>query len=340
MRMIASLLFAAIAASQPKPVPLQAFYADLRVEAAHSFKGMTVYPLTTRKPRPLGSTLALDDALKRGDLKVTEMGDAEVNALQLQNTGKQYVFAMGGEIVQGAKQDRTFQNDLLIPPLSGTMKVAVFCTEHGRWTEQTNRFGASDMAVPNSVRGVAKAEANQGRVWDSIAQNQQKLRVAAPSGASKDVYSAPKVKEDMQPYLKALEGLPAWHAGTVGVAATFGRKVVAIDAFGDPELFRKMYPKLLRSYLADVLGEAWQGESKASDIQGALTGAAKDNWTAGRTDGVGEAWKLQAGGLHGTALTFKGAVLHADMFVPPPAQTYREPVQNVAPNLDIRRQQR
>lgn len=327
------MLIVAAAAALSSPA---AFYGELKVEAPKAYKGFAVFPITTRQARPLPNTEPLDEALQHGDLKVTELGDAQVNTLQLENTGKQYVFAMGGEIIQGAKQDRTFQNDLLIPPRSGKLQVAVFCTEHGRWTEQTNRFGASRAAVPNSVRGVAKAEANQSRVWDSIAENQRKLAVSAPSGASKDVYAAPKVQQDMKPYLAALEGLPSWHAGTVGVAATFGRKIVAIDSFGDPALFKAMYPKLLRSYLADVLGDAWQGEARVPDVQAALTAGVKGKWSQGKTDGVGEAWKLLGGSLHGTALTYKGALLHADMFdAPPPAPVYRP-----EPNLDIRRQHR
>jgi hypothetical protein len=127
----------------------------------------------------------------------------------------------------------------------------------------------------------------------------------------------------------------------VGVAAAFGRKIVAIDSFGDPALFKAMYPKLLRSYLADVLGDPWQGEARVTDVQAALTNAVKGRWGEGKTDGVGEAWKLLYADMHGTALTYKGSLLHSDMFVPPPivAPVYRPGQQQLnPPNLDIRRQ--
>jgi len=240
--------------------PLEQYLDKVGVQPGKEYKGLTIYPLVARQGFPVNRYLTLDQALDSKVLKVTELeGGAEVNTLLLENVGDRYVFVLAGEVMKGAKQDRTFQNDLLVPPKSGKMRVSAFCTEHGRWAQRTTHFEAGGVAVPNSVRKAAKLGKEQGRVWDSIARNQEKLAVSAPTGAAKEVYESRAVQTDMKPYMDKLVDIPklSWH--TVGVAATFGGKLVALDVFGNEDLFGRLYPKLLRSYVVDVMGTPGKG---------------------------------------------------------------------------------
>ena len=318
----------------------KAWLSRLDVRAPRTYKGMKVFPLTARGDFKLGDLLTLDEALKSKALVVTEMeGGARVNELKLENVGGRPVFIMGGEIMRGAKQDRTLQGDVVIPPKSGPMVVRAFCTEQGRWTEQTASFQAADAAVPNSVRGAAKSEKAQGAVWDSIAENQAKLKVAAPTSAAREVYQNPKVQQDTKPFVDAFLDLPARQRELVGVAVTFGDRLIAVDVFGDDALLAKLYPKLLRAYVVDVVGDAWRGDRGADDVRKLLAGAGGAAWSAGKTDGVGTALEFRTGKLHGTAIVERDAVLHVDMFEgDPPSPQSRErtpqrmaPVPNVAP---------
>ena len=64
-----------------------------------------------------GVPLTLQEALAKGVVKVHETGS--VNALTVENTGKDEVFVQAGDIVKGGQQDRVLSVDLLLPPRSG-----------------------------------------------------------------------------------------------------------------------------------------------------------------------------------------------------------------------------
>lgn len=292
----------------------------VEVRPARTFKGMKVYPIVARGDHKLADLLTLDEALKSKALVVTELeGGARVNELKLENVGARPVFIMGGEIMRGAKQDRTLQGDVVVPPKSGPMTVRAFCTEQGRWVVQSDKFEAADAAVPNSVRGVAKAEKRQGAVWGSIAENQAKLKVAAPTAAAREVYQDKKVQADTKPYVDAFADLPRAERDLVGVAVTYGDRLIAVDVFGDDALAAKLYPKLLRAYVVDVVADAWRGDRDQAAVKGLLAAGAGAAWTAGETDGVGTALEFRAGRLHGTALVERRAPVHLDMFEGEPA---------------------
>lgn len=298
----------------------KAWLGRVEVRPARTYKGMKVYPIVARGDYKLADMLTLDEALKSKALVVTELeGGAQVNTLKLENVGARPVFIMGGEIMRGAKQDRTLQGDVVIPPKSGPMTVRAFCTEQGRWVVQSDKFEAADAAVPNSVRGVAKAEKAQGAVWGSIAENQAKLKVSAPTSAAREVYQDKKVQADTKPYVDAFLDLPKAERDMVGVAVTYGDRLIAVDVFGDDALATKLYPKLLRAYVVDVVADAWRGDRDLGAVKGLLGSAGGATWTAGETDGVGTALEFRAAKLHGTALVERQAPVHLDMFEGDPA---------------------
>jgi hypothetical protein len=69
--------------------------------------------------------LTLQEALAKGAVKVHETGS--VNALTVENTGKDEVYVQAGDIVKGGQQDRVLSVDLLLPPRSGEVSIAAFC---------------------------------------------------------------------------------------------------------------------------------------------------------------------------------------------------------------------
>jgi len=321
------------------------YLEKLAVLEPRRHEGLSIYPIIAKSTFPIGSYLTLDRALKRGVLRVTELGEsAKVNTVLLENTSGEYIYIMSGEILKGAKQDRTMQNDLLAPPDSGKLKVHVFCTEHGRWVNKTESFEAAEYAVPNRVRQAAKVSKDQSSVWSSISENQSRLQVETPTAAAKEVYADKRVQDDIDPYIKTLSDVPEVHPRVVGVAATFGKRILAVDIFGDTDMFRALYPKLLKSYVVDVVGDAWTGTTTLKEIESFLSRAASAQWLPGQTDGVGAALEFHKGTLHGSALLYKEMLIHSDMFVgevsmmAPPVGELNQQV-SPTPNLQQRREQ-
>ena len=321
------------------------YLRQLTVLEPHIHEGLSIYPLIAKSTFDLDRCLTLDQALKRGALHVTELGEeGQVNVVLVENTSDNYIFIMSGEILKGAKQDRTVQNDLLIPPHSGKIRVRVFCTEHGRWVKMSESFEPAEYAVPNTVRQVARVSKDQGSVWSSIAASQSRLQVAAPTGAAREVYDDKRVQQSIAPYITSLADVPDVHPRVVGVAAAFGRRIIAIDIFGTTELFRSLYPKLLRSYAVDVIGSAWSGETSVKEITALLNRAVSAQWRQAQTDGVGAALEFHELTLDGFALLYKEMLIHCDLFVTntPPIKPLMEkdhPQESPTPDLDFRRRQ-
>ena len=61
----------------------------------------------------------------------------------LVNNSKRPLLLLAGEIVTGGKQDRVIAKDRIVPAGGDPVDLSVFCIEPGRWTESSEKFGAT-----------------------------------------------------------------------------------------------------------------------------------------------------------------------------------------------------
>jgi hypothetical protein len=163
---------------------------------------LTIFPVVAVKTHDTSDFLTLDEGIRSGDVVVTEVGNmhgmvrrpsqryspgAQVNTLVLVNNSKRPLILLAGEIVTGGKQDRIVGKDRIIPPESDPVDLSVFCVEHGRWVESSDKFDTRGavMAQP-SVRKQAMAEKDQQKVWAEVQTQRagiaQSLAAAPPAG--------------------------------------------------------------------------------------------------------------------------------------------------------------
>jgi hypothetical protein len=330
LTLVAALAAAtALAGAQPASTRL---ISSLSVGNPQTYRNLTLFPLTGPVQSSAGFRL-LDEAIQSGQVKVQEKDGGEVNTVRVRNTGKTYVFGMAGEIVSGAKQDRMLQDDVLLPPGSGWLDVPVYCTEHGRWTGSSS-FGTKGYVASGQVRERAAKSRSQEEVWAAVDEAHEQLGVAAPSRAFARVYEDRDAQEQAKPYVERFCGLPSLSPRATGVAVAVGGSIVCVDAFASPDMFRKMWPKLLRSYVVDALASQPHGRLGVKDAQQFLCLAAGAAVTELPTVGAGRLQRLDAGNSSGTALVFRSGVVHLDLF--PDATAERE--DGSAPRLDVRRQ--
>ncbi len=152
--------------------------------------------------------LTLEEAMGKGFVKLRETSN--INQLEIENVGADEVFVQSGDIVKGGKQDRTLTVSLVLPPKSGSIPIASFCVEEGRWAargrEDARNFSTASAAVPSRelklamkapiakaaperfsgrdaprVRGLGTSSAasetdmRQQQVWDSVRNTQARL---------------------------------------------------------------------------------------------------------------------------------------------------------------------
>ena len=223
----------------------------------------------------------------RGMVNRLTSGDADsVNQLALVNRSGRKLLLLAGEVITGGNQDRIVEEDLIIPPVSVPVSLNVFCVEPGRWQQRS--AGASSGSAPSSaasiqqtaepaivspavkpsesfsslgaishpkLRAVAQDRKDQSSVWDEVRANNAKLGTTTSTETYKEVYDKPEVGDQMRAYVSAFEReVPG--RGIVGVVVARGGELVWVDCFASETLFEKYWPKLLKSYIVDALGEA------------------------------------------------------------------------------------
>ena len=325
---------ASIATAQPLGgLSAKNLLSRVSVGSPSGYENLTLFPLLG-KTSNYSTYALLDDAIRSGQVKVREKDGGQVNTVRMRNTGKTYVFGMAGEIVSGAKQDRMLQDDVLLPPGSGWLDVPVFCTEHGRWAGSSMSFGTKGHVVSGRVRERASKSQSQEEVWAEVDAAHEGLGVTTPSRAFAKVYEDKDAQEQARPYIDKLDGLPNLFPGAIGVVVAVGNRVVCVDLFGSSALFRKMWPKLLRSYVIDAMQSQARGWLKAKQVQQFIRGAARARVTSQPTVGAGTLQRLSAANASGSALVFRKAVVHLDLFPDSNSETDGGSV----PRLDFRRQ--
>jgi hypothetical protein len=235
-----------------------------------------------------GVPLTLQEALAKGAVKVQETGS--VNALTVENTGKDEVFVQAGDIVKGGQQDRVLSVDLLLPPHSGAVSMAAFCVEHGRWTargnEDVRQFSSAASAMPSHEAKVAMRAAvtaaapaanaaastmayaggagvgeSQQEIWSTVRKTQDSLSrsvgapVAAPASPSSLQLSLEneKLKQAQTAYIAALQGAGETGDDVVGYVFAINGKINSGDVYASNALFRKMWNKLLAANVTEAI---------------------------------------------------------------------------------------
>ncbi len=243
------------------------------------------------KSAPGKVPLTLEEAMAKGVVKVRETSN--VNQLEIENLGLDEVFVQSGDIVKGGKQDRTLMVSLLLPPKSGTIPIASFCVEEGRWAargrEDAKNFSTASAAVPSREMKLAmkaplpaakpsdgslnalggqisdsstETGTRQRQVWESVRKTQIKLTGSlgaqvrsVQSGSSLQLALENEKLMDVQKfYLNALKAAGESGDDIVGYVFAVNGELNGADVYPSNGLFRKMWTKLLTASVIEAIG--------------------------------------------------------------------------------------
>jgi hypothetical protein len=123
-------------------------------------------------------------------------------------------------------------------------------------------FVVSAGALSKDARLAAQHAKNQGKVWDEVASANAKSGVKIQSGAFTGQYVEPEAAKRLDPYLQKLTKPIVEHRQVVGVVVAIDGKVESFDVFESTPLFRKLWPKLLKSYAVDAANAAEGRDAK------------------------------------------------------------------------------
>jgi hypothetical protein len=166
--------------------------------------------------------------------------------------------------------------------------IAAFCVERGRWskrgTEAADRFEASNQVVAGkSLEMAVREKQAQARIWDQVASTQHELAVATQAGAGGGsgggVGTGASSRTDIaggvvprsasmqlaleskpvvaatQAYEQNLLKIVGANNDIVGFAYAINGKLSSADAYASNDLFRRMWPKLLKASAVEAVAE-------------------------------------------------------------------------------------
>jgi hypothetical protein len=306
---------------------------DYKVLAPISHGDLTIFPVVSSRYHDTSGFITLDEGIRSGEVVVTEVGNlhsgmqrrppysqrpysgAEVNRLVLVNNSKHPLILLAGEVVTGGKQDRVVGKDRIVPAESDPVDLSVFCVEHGRWVETSEKFDthASVMLQP-SVRKKAMADQDQQKVWDAVGESRQAMAAAIPAkpipnnsgtgmesvGGGFYAHNAEAVRDlnSTTSYAKARENTAVKqqvesivgpmqksyesvikqlrNQNAIGVVVAVKGRIIWADMFASGSLLDKYWPKLLESYATEAMtASGARAEVSIKDAQAFL-----DNWQA------------------------------------------------------------
>jgi hypothetical protein len=217
--------------------------------------------------------ITLTEAMTNGSVVVKETGN--VSELSIQNRSKEAtVFLNAGDIVKGGRQDRTLRDDVILETKSGSVPLASFCVENGRWTkrgsEDAAAFSANSKILPSrKLKLATRYGQDQSEVWSSVAEQQSKLndnlsRLSKKRVETRDAVSASSLQLTLEnrelekiqkEYLDELQPLLKGKNDVLGFAYAINGELNTAEVYNNRKLFRALWPKLLDSAITEAVAE-------------------------------------------------------------------------------------
>ena len=294
---------------------------SLHIGEPQTSKSITMFPISVDWLYTK-DYLILDEALDKGLLEIREI-DKEGSVPELVAITKSDipVLLFAGQELIGAKQNRMLNTTVLLPSRSKTV-IDVSCVEQGRWSYTDKRFSSGGMVMQSlresvvmesadALRREGRPRANQGRVWDRIAERAEELQVRSPTSAQRDIFE--KQTEAVRDVKRKFHIVD----NQVGLLVLFNKKVAGIEVFPDSQTFELIFDSLLESYIIDALDlpsvkiDRVTKMNKAKAFMDKIKGAKMESFPS---VGLGSDIRLSGKSLMGFALMHRERLYHLACF--------------------------
>lgn len=287
--LLVALCFAAC--QNEHPVTSAASKNDLQLLAQNApewqYENLRIYPIVAdasllKKQAAVQKLKTLAEGMKTPGFRITELKqfgrtrEHSVNALTVQNKSQDAIFLMSGDVVTGGNQDRVISQDQVVMP--GTVKnIEVFCVEKGRWryddptaTENEKKIfafkGYYNVASPQ-VRQAVQRTGNQEAVWNAVAKVTSANNVESGTHTYAALETTNEAKAKRDAYLRYFDGKISSLPKMVGMVVVCGDRVLGVDIFGHPDLFRRQYDALLHGYVAEAATEVCASKLADNEVE-------------------------------------------------------------------------
>jgi len=296
--------------------PIRETLATVSVGAPIAHGALTVFPLyAAASASPDWLTLA-----GAGDaVTVTEVSDAgSVPSLHVANHADRPVLLLDGDELIGAKQNRVANTTVLIGA-KATATIPVSCVEQGRWSYRGRRSQASEYSlyasvrrkkaarVSTSLRQRGRHDADQGEVWNELADKAAFLGVQSPTGAMHDVYE--RYGETVKLARDAVAATPDQTGAIVYVAGEWA----GLELLATSVLFAEAWRRISTGYIADALGRKASNALQYTPAE-TIARVLAATLEPAPAVGLGAEYRINGNEAVGAALVVDGLVVHLATF--------------------------
>lgn len=293
--------------------------SQIEIGSPVTFGNLTMFPLLNDKDDE-PDYLTLDEAFAQGIGAVTEISESgSVPELMFVNKGDLAVLLMDGEELIGAKQNRIL-NLTILAAAHAELKIPVSCVERGRWSYRSEAFVAAPRAqyagarakkmsaVSSSLRESGRRVSDQQQVWQDIDGILCDLAVHSPTSAMSDIYDSYSI--DLDERVRAFSAVER----QAGAVFAINGEMIGLDLFDHASTFRKLLPKLVRSYGLEALAQRKAADKSEAPRQTAahelLSSVSEAKSTCFPAIGEGEDVRIQGMNLSAAALVARGRLIH------------------------------
>jgi hypothetical protein len=301
---------------------ISSFLKNLTIGKIQTVKNVTIVQLRGSDPQfPQLAPFVV--AHEKGWVRIKEItASGSVPELMAENLSDELVLLLKGEVLLGAKQNRTVNTTILLAPRTNTV-IPVSCVEQGRWFTMSPEFTPSDvfmsgemrmnmtLSVNENVSATGKYMSNQGQVWGNVRERISAARVASPTSNYGDYAKAQN--DRIKDYMSAFKLQP----GATGILGFTNGMLVGCDVIPREEVFSHYFDRLVRSYVLDAL-HLTPNDKSDPDYKSAAEEFLREIEKAAHSSypspGVGESIQIDGSKISGSILTYENAVIHLAMF--------------------------
>jgi len=301
---------------QAQPQDIQTLFRSLAVGEPVSYENLTVIPVYGSAIIDRSIYTTLDEALANNWLEIVEQKRASVPQVRVSNHSHNYVFLMGGEIISGGRQDRVIARDVLLAPRVRHVNVPVYCTEQNRWNQQTARFYSKKNLGTWRIRATSQYSpaGAQTSIWSDISTSLRNLGVRSSTGAYQSAYEQKGVRDEIRRHEQYLSAVPRLRGDAVGVVIAVGPNIISADIFGSPQLFRGLWPKILKSAALSAINDRRAGRIDPQAAVAFLNCVYRADFTIQGAVNLGREYSAFDNNVNVNALAFRHNVLHLAAF--------------------------
>ena len=256
---LAAPLGAAGALAQGLMISEPMVHGNLSVYPIHGAGAGTSAPLT------------LDAALAGGQARIHEVFGGRHT---IDNLSDRHLFLQAGDLVKGGSQDQVIASSVLVPPGVRGFAITMFCVERNCSApfsgQGTDTFSAAGLMPWQSAKLDLFAGQHASPTTELLRRIGVWLSVDLLTGALGNSIGAPvrsaispsslplaledpRVLEAYAPYINELQRLADSSPTLIGVVIAINGKVHGAEVYASNELFRAVWPKLLRAFAIQAI---------------------------------------------------------------------------------------